>query len=50
MIALAGVVGSLGLAAAVALLLELIDPVLIGVRQIEKLGERPVVGTVPFVT
>jgi len=49
MIALAGVAGSFGLAAAMALLLELIDPVVIGARQIERLSERPVVGTVPFV-
>jgi uncharacterized protein involved in exopolysaccharide biosynthesis len=49
MIALAGVGGTLGLAVAVAALLELVDPVVIGVRQITKLSDRPVLGTVPYV-
>jgi hypothetical protein len=33
----------------VAILLELIDPVMIGASQVGKLSDRPVLGTVPFV-
>ena len=39
----------LAFAIGVAVLLELIDPVVIGVRQVEKLSDRPVLGTVPYV-
>lgn len=45
----AGLGLSAGLAVAVAMLLELIDPVVIGQRQVEKLSDRPVLGTVPYV-
>jgi uncharacterized protein involved in exopolysaccharide biosynthesis len=45
----AGLAGSCGLAVAIAGLLELIDPVVIGIRQVTKLSDRPVLGTVPFV-
>jgi protein tyrosine kinase modulator len=49
MIFLAGIVGTVGLAGAVAILLELIDPVVVGARQVTKLSDRPVLGTVPLV-
>jgi protein tyrosine kinase modulator len=45
----AGIAGSLFLAVAVAVLLEFIDPVVIGASQVSKLSGRPVLGTVPFV-
>jgi polysaccharide biosynthesis transport protein len=50
MIAAAGLIGSVGLAVAIAGLLELIDPVVIGIRQVEKLSDRPLLGTIPHVT
>jgi succinoglycan biosynthesis transport protein ExoP len=49
MVMLGGIGASLGLAVAVAVLLELIDPVVIGASQVTKLSSRPVLGTVPFV-
>ena len=49
LIVLAGLVGSLGAAVGIAVLLELLDPVLVGTRQIEKLGNGPVLGSVPHV-
>jgi len=49
MIALGGVAGSIGFAAAVAALLELIDPVVIGASQVAKLSNKPILGTVPLV-
>jgi uncharacterized protein involved in exopolysaccharide biosynthesis len=49
LIGLIGFAASIGLAVAVAALLELIDPVVIGVAQIGKLSDRPVLGTVPYV-
>ena len=45
----AGIGASLGLAVAVALLLEFVDPVVIGSSAVAKLSDRPVLGTVPFV-
>lgn len=48
-VGLAGTAISLGLALAVGVLLELIDPVLIGKRQVERLSDRPVLGTLPEV-
>ncbi len=47
---LLGLASSAGFAIAVAMLLELVDPVVIGARQVEKLSDRPVLGAVPFVT
>jgi len=49
MVLLGGLVGTIGLAVAVAALLELIDPVVIGTGQLGKISNRPVLGTVPFV-
>jgi len=49
MIALGGVAGSIGFAVAVAALLELIDPVVIGASQVAKLSNKPILGTVPLV-
>ena len=49
MILLAGLAGTVALAVGVAVLLELIDPVVIGASQIGKLSDRPVLGTVPLV-
>ena len=49
MVLLAGVAASLGLAVVVALLLELIDPVIVGQRQLTRLSDRPVLGSVPHV-
>jgi capsular polysaccharide biosynthesis protein len=45
----AGIGATLGLAVAVALLLEFVDPVVIGSSAVAKLSDRPVLGTVPFV-
>jgi polysaccharide biosynthesis transport protein len=50
MIFLAGIAGTIGLAGALAILLELIDPVIVGARQVAKLSDRPVLGTVPLVS
>jgi succinoglycan biosynthesis transport protein ExoP len=49
MVVLIGLLVSVGMAAGIALLLELIDPVVIHSRQIQKLSGRPVLGTVPHV-
>jgi polysaccharide biosynthesis transport protein len=49
LVLLAGVAGSIGLAVAMAVLLELVDPVVIGSRQIEALSDRPLLGAVPLV-
>jgi uncharacterized protein involved in exopolysaccharide biosynthesis len=40
---------SLGLAVGIAVLLELVDPIVVHARQIQKLSDRPVLGTVPHV-
>jgi len=45
----AGIAGSLGLALGIALLLELVDPVVLNVRQLEGLIDRPVLGSLPRV-
>src|SRR5262249_30104625 len=50
LILVAGLGGSVALAIAVAVLLELIDPVVIGASQVAKLSDRPVLGTVPLVS
>jgi uncharacterized protein involved in exopolysaccharide biosynthesis len=49
LVLLAGLAASLGLAVGVAVLLELVDPVVISARQVETLSDRPVLGAVPFV-
>jgi uncharacterized protein involved in exopolysaccharide biosynthesis len=48
LVLLAGLALTAGLAIAVAMLFELIDPVVIGQRQIEKLSDRPILGTLPL--
>jgi uncharacterized protein involved in exopolysaccharide biosynthesis len=45
----AGIALSLGLSVAVALLLELLDPVVLNARQLEQLVDRPVLGSLPRV-
>jgi uncharacterized protein involved in exopolysaccharide biosynthesis len=50
LVALGGVGISAGLALAVAFLLELIDPVVLGVRQIQKYNPSPVLGSLPYVS
>ena len=45
----AGVAASLGLPVAIALLLELLDPVVLNARQLESLLDRPVLGSLPRV-
>ena len=45
----AGVAASFGLAVAIALLLELVDPVVLNARQLESLIDRPVLGSLPRV-
>ncbi len=45
----AGIVLSLGLAAGLALLLEMLDPVLVASDQIERISELPVLGSVPHI-
>ncbi len=45
--ALAGVIGSLGLALLIGAFLEMFDPFVISSRQIEKLTQLPVLGVVP---
>ena len=47
LVLLCGVAGSLVLALAVGVLLELLDPVLIDARQLEDIGEMPVLGSLP---
>lgn len=47
MIAAAGVAGTLALALASAVLLELFDPVVVNARQLEQLSSHPVLGSVP---
>lgn len=49
MILFAGLGASVALAIGVAVLLELVDPVVVGALQIARLSERPVLGTVPYV-
>lgn len=48
-VVLGGIAGSVALALAIAVLLELVDPVIVGPRQIEKLSNRPVLGSLPNV-
>jgi len=45
----AGVALSFGLAVGVAVLLELVDPVVLNARQIEDLIDRPLLGSLPRV-
>ncbi len=45
--ALAGVIGSLGLAFLIGAILEILDPFVISSRQIEKLTQFPVLGVIP---
>jgi len=45
--ALAGVIGSLGLAFLIGAILEMLDPFVISSRQIEKLTQFPVLGVIP---
>ena len=47
LVLLCGVAGSLFAALAVGVLLELLDPVVIDARQLEDIGELPVLGTLP---
>jgi len=47
LIGLGGVGASFGLALALAVLLELVDPVLLSPRQLEGVAERPVLGSLP---
>ena len=47
LLAVAGIVASLGLAVAVALLLELVDPVVLSYQQLEQVIDRPVLGSLP---
>lgn len=42
-----GIVGSLVLAVAVGVLLELIDPVIVSAAQLDQLAKRPVLGAIP---
>jgi capsular polysaccharide biosynthesis protein len=49
LVGLAGLAASIGLALGVAVLLELIDPVVISAGQITSISDRPVLGTVPLV-
>jgi uncharacterized protein involved in exopolysaccharide biosynthesis len=49
MVALGGLVGSGVLAVGVAVLLELIDPVIVGARHVRKLSDVPVLGSLPYV-
>lgn len=44
-----GVAGSLAVALALAVLLELVDPVVVSAQQLEELAKRPVLGTIPRV-
>jgi capsular polysaccharide biosynthesis protein len=43
----AGLVGSLAFALALAVLLELVDPVLLSPRQLEDIASLPVLGSLP---
>jgi uncharacterized protein involved in exopolysaccharide biosynthesis len=49
MIAAAGFAGTIGLTLGIAILLELIDPVMVGARQVAKLADAPVLGSLPAV-
>ncbi|MGH7337784.1 MAG: hypothetical protein ACREI7_09405, partial [Myxococcota bacterium] len=49
LILLIGLAASLALGLGIAVLLELIDPVVIGMRQVEKWNDSPLLGTVPLV-
>jgi uncharacterized protein involved in exopolysaccharide biosynthesis len=49
MLAAGGIVAAIGLALGVAVLLELIDPVVVSVTQLTTLTEHPVLGSVPWV-
>jgi polysaccharide biosynthesis transport protein len=50
MIAAGGFAASIGLALGLAFLLELIDPVLVGAKQIAKISDAPVLGSLPAVS
>jgi polysaccharide biosynthesis transport protein len=50
MIALGGLAVTVGLALGVAVLLELIDPVVVGAKQVAKLCDTPVLGSLPAVS
>ncbi len=50
LVALGGLAASIALAVAIAFLLELIDPVVLGARQIHKHDGSPVLGSLPYVT
>jgi uncharacterized protein involved in exopolysaccharide biosynthesis len=47
LVLLSGLAGALGLAVAIGVLLELVDPVLIDSRQLEDIAELPVLGSLP---
>jgi uncharacterized protein involved in exopolysaccharide biosynthesis len=47
LVLLFGIAGSLGLALAVGVLLEMIDPVVVSTRQLEDIAELPVLGSLP---
>jgi uncharacterized protein involved in exopolysaccharide biosynthesis len=47
-VALAGLALSAGLAVGVAVLLELIDPVVVGARYVRKMSDAPVLGSLPW--
>jgi capsular polysaccharide biosynthesis protein len=49
LVLMAGLVLTGAFALGVAVLLELVDPIVIGARQIEDLSGRPVLGAVPHV-
>jgi len=48
-VAMGGVVASFGLALAVAILLELVDPVIVSTRQLEELADGPCLGSFRYV-
>lgn len=48
-VTVAGAGASLAMALGLALLLELLDPVVVGVRDLERLCEGPALGTIPYV-
>ena len=47
---IAGLIGALGLAGGVGMLLESLDPVIFSAEQLERLGNSPLFGTVPHIT
>lgn len=49
MVAAAGLALSLAAAVGLAMLLELVDPVVVGARQIERMSDQPVIGTLPHI-